>query len=102
MGDKNLIFPGDGTMNFDQNVKGAGTEIKCPTEKIAETASSVPFPNIAATGDCIGDALRGQKKDVTKFFIDINIDGSLTFHSDGWPNLKLKKQSIKAVAAPSE
>merc|ERR1719337_209634 len=44
--DMNLIFPGDGTMNFDQNVKVASIEIKCPTEKIAETASGVTFPNI--------------------------------------------------------
>merc|ERR1712054_625953 len=83
--DMNLIFPGDGTMNFDQN------------EKVAETASSVTFPNIAATGDCMGDALRGQKKDVTKFTIDINSDGSLTFHSDGWPDLKLIKKSVAVI-----
>merc|ERR1711881_558492 len=42
--DMNLIFPGDGTMNFDQNVKVAKIEIKCPTEKIAETATGVTFP----------------------------------------------------------
>merc|ERR1719440_406022 len=89
--DMNLIFPGDGTMNFDQNVKVAKIEIKCPTEKIAETATGVTFPNIAATGDCMGDALRKQKKDVSKFTIDINSDGTLTFHSDGWPDLKLTK-----------
>merc|ERR1719446_1369657 len=82
----NLIFPGDGTMNFDQNVKVAHQEIKCPTEKIAETASAVTFPNIANTGDCMGDALRGQKKDVSKF--------TISFHSDGWPDLKLTKKSL--------
>merc|ERR1712196_580148 len=96
--DMNLIFPGDGTMSFDQNVKVASIEIKCPTEKIAETASGVTFPNIATTGDCMGDALRQQKKDVSKFTIDINSDGSLTFHSDGWPDLKLTKKTV-AVAA---
>merc|ERR1711907_849016 len=98
--DMNLIFPGDGTMSFDQNVKVASIEIKCPTEKIAETASGVTFPNIATTGDCMGDALRQQKKDVSKFTIDINSDGSLTFHSDGWPDLKLTKKTM-AVAALS-
>merc|ERR1711959_839364 len=96
--DMNLIFPGDGTMNFDQNVKVAKIEIKCPTEKIAETASGVTFPNIATTGDCMGDALRKQKKDVTKFAIDINSDGTLTFRSDGWPDLKLKKETVSASA----
>merc|ERR1719420_2436770 len=85
-------------MSFDQNVKVASIEIKCPTEKIAETAAGVTFPNIAATGDCMGDALRQQKKDVSKFTIDINSDGSLTFHSDGWPDLKLTKKTV-AVAA---
>merc|ERR1711881_718653 len=95
--DMNLIFPGDGTLNFDQNVKVAKIEIKCPTEKIAETATGVTFPNIAATGDCMGDALRKQKKDVTKFTIDINSDGSLTFHSDGWPDLKLTKKTTDAI-----
>merc|ERR1719407_211834 len=98
--DMNLIFPGDGTMSFDQNVKVASIEIKCLTEKIAETASSVTFPNIATTGDCMGDALRQQKKDVSKFTIDIESDGSLTFHSDGWPDLKLQKKTV-AVAALS-
>jgi len=46
----------------------------------------------------MGDALRQQKKDVSKFTIDINSDGSLTFHSDGWPDLKLTKKTV-AVAA---
>merc|ERR1712014_226039 len=98
--DMNLIFPGDGTMNFDQNVKVAHQEIKCPTEAISETAYAVTFPNIANTGDCMGDALRDQKKDVTKFTIDINSDGTLTFHSDGWPDLKLTKKTV-AVSALS-
>merc|ERR1719263_322801 len=100
--DMNLIFPGDGTMNFDQNVKVAGIKIECPTEKIAETASAVTFPNIAATGDCMGDALRKQKKDVTKFSIDVNSDGSLTFRSDGWPNLKLTKKTMAAIEVGSQ
>merc|ERR1712151_748674 len=53
---------------------------------------------IAATGDCMGDALRKQKKDVSKFTIDINSDGSLTFHSDGWPDLKLTKKTDPSIA----
>merc|ERR1739844_507399 len=96
--DMNLIFPGDGTMNFDQNVKVAHKEIKCPTEKISETATAITFPNIANTGDCMGDALRDQKKDVTKFTITINSDGTLTFKSDGWPDLKLTKKTLTVAA----
>merc|ERR1719409_1920048 len=45
----------------------------------------------------MGDALRQQKKDVTKFTISINSDSSITFHSDGWPDLKLTKKSTAAV-----
>jgi len=95
--DMTIVFPGDGTINFDQNVKVASTEVKCPKETIAETDSQVTFPNSGSDGDCLGDALRGQKKDPSKFIIDINSDGSLTFKSDGWPDLKLKKDSV-AVA----
>jgi len=53
----------------------------------------VKFPNIATTGDCMGDALRGQKKDVSKYLMDINSDGTLSFHSDGYPVMKLKKKA---------
>merc|ERR1712232_1289165 len=56
-----------------QNVKVAHQEIKCPTERISETATAVTFPNIANTGDCMGDALRGQKKDVSKFTISSTV-----------------------------
>jgi uncharacterized surface protein with fasciclin (FAS1) repeats len=91
--DCTITFPGDGTMDFDQNVKVASTEVKCPTEKIAETDSLVTFPEVGNDGDCFGDALRGQSKDPSKFSIKINSDGTLTFVSDGWPNLKLKPQS---------
>ena len=54
-----MIFPGTGTMDFDQNVKIAHTEIKCPGEKISETATAVTFPNIANTVVCIDVRARG-------------------------------------------
>ena len=92
--DMTVKFNGDGTMDFDNNVKVAHQEIKCAAAKIAETATKITFPNIGNTGDCMGDALRKQKKDVTKFSMDINSDGTLTFHSDGWPNLKLNKKAV--------
>merc|ERR1712159_723104 len=95
--DMTITFPGDGTMNFDQNVKVASVEVKCPTEKIAETDAQVTFPETGSDGDCMGDALRGQGKDPSKFIIDINADGSLTFKSDGWPDLKLTKDSVAAA-----
>merc|ERR1711971_898173 len=88
------------TVNADINVKIAHQEIKCPTEAVAYSATAVTFPNIAATGDCMGDALRTQKKDVTKYNLDINSDGSLTFHSDGYPDMKLTKKTL-TLAVPS-
>merc|ERR1712050_572252 len=84
----------------DINVKVAHQEIKCPTEKVAYSATSVTFPNIATAGDCMGDALRKQNKDVTKYSLDINADGSLSFHSDGYPVMKLKKKT-SVMPAPS-
>jgi len=92
-----LNFNDDGTMDFDNDVKVAHQEINCPKTKVAITDAAVTFPNIGNTGDCMGDALRGQKKDVTKFKVDINSDGTLTFHSDGWPDLKLKKASASIL-----
>merc|ERR1719478_1562849 len=86
--------------DLDINIKVAHQEVKCPGEAIAVTATAITFPNTATTGDCMGDALRGQKKDPAKYTLDINSDGSLTFHSDGYPDMKLTKKAF-AVAAPS-
>merc|ERR1740120_450235 len=87
--------------DFDINIKIAKQEVKCSGETIAISDTAVTFPNIVATGDCMGDALRGQNKDVTKYSLTINSDGTLTFHSDGYPDMKLSKASVGAVAAPS-
>ena len=38
----------------------------------------------------MGDALRQQGKDPSKYFLDVNSDGTLTFHSDGYPSLKAR------------
>merc|ERR1711881_601637 len=96
--DMKVTFNSDGTMDFDNNVKIAHQEIKCEKVAIEVSETAVTFPNIQKTGDCMGDALRNQKKDVTKFSIAINSDGTLTFHST-WPDLKLKKVSEVAIAA---
>merc|ERR1711959_577049 len=94
-----LKFPGDGTVDFDQNVKVASTEIKCPTEKIAETDSEISFPEAPNDGDCMGDALRGQGKDVTKFVISKDSATQLSFRSDGWSDLKLKMEALAVADA---
>merc|ERR1719262_1371227 len=100
--DIKCTFNADGTMDFDNNVKIQHQEIKCPKVPITVNGNTITFPNIQKTGDCMGDALRGQKKDVTKFSIGINSDGTLTFHST-WPDLKLKKVSeeLALAAKPS-
>jgi len=89
--DNKITFSSDGTSaDIDINVKIAHKEVVCKAEAVSTSASMVTFPNIAKTGDCMGDALRGQKKDPSKYFLNINSDGSLSFHSDGYPALKMK------------
>merc|ERR1712195_30302 len=95
--DINMIF-GATTVDTDLNIKVASQEIKCPTQAFAQTASLVSFPNIAADGDCLGDALRTQGKDTSKYALDINSDGSLNFRTDGYPDMKMKKKSLMAEA----
>merc|ERR1711871_1733938 len=64
-------------VDFDINIKVAKQEVKCSAEAFAISNSKVVFSNIGKTGDCMGDALRGQNKDVTQYFLDVNDDGSL-------------------------
>merc|ERR1712107_755643 len=94
-----IDFDGDSTVNAFISVIGQ-QDISCPTESYAVTDGSIGFTNIAVEGDCFGDALRGQGKDTSKYTLDINSDGSLTFHSDGYPNMKMTKDSL-ALAAVS-
>merc|ERR1739845_293754 len=76
-------------------------DISCPTESYAASDSSISFANIGEDGDCFGDALRGQGKDTSKYTLDINSDGTLTFHSDGYPDMKMTKDSLAAAVAVS-
>merc|ERR1719213_638721 len=92
-----MDFDGDSTVNAFISVIGQ-QDISCPTESYAVTDGSIGFTNIAEDGDCFGDALRGQGKDTSKYTLDINDDGTLTFHSDGYPNMKMKKDSLTSVA----
>merc|ERR1712098_841381 len=64
-------------------------------------SSSIGFANIGEEGDCFGDALRGQGKDTSKYTLDINSDGTLTFHSDGYPDMKMTKDTLTSVVAVS-
>ena len=82
-------FNGDGTADFHIDIKIAKQVVDCKAEKVTVTDADVRFTNIAEKGDCMGDSLRSQGKDPTKYFFDINSDNSLTFHSDGYPDLKM-------------
>merc|ERR1712187_829039 len=70
-------------------------DINCPMEPYSATDSKITFSPLENDGDCFGDSIRSQGKDTSKFFIDINSDGSLSFHSDFAPvPLKLTKNSL--------
>merc|ERR1711874_914683 len=83
----------DSTVNAFISVIGQ-QDISCPTEPYDASDTSISFPSIADDGDCFGDALRGQGKDTSKYTLDINSDGTLTFHSDGYPNMKMKPDGL--------
>ena len=51
---------------MDVNVKVAHKDISCKGEAITTSATAITFPNSGKTGDCLGDAVRGQKKDPSK------------------------------------
>merc|ERR1711937_306836 len=92
-------FDGDSTVNAFVSVIGQ-QDISCPTEKYTEADAVIGFTNIGVDGDCFGDALRGQGKDTSRYTLDINSDGSLTFHGDGYPDMKMTRDSL-ALAAVS-
>jgi hypothetical protein len=87
-------FNGDSTADLDINVKVASKEFKCPGQKIAESDAQVTFPTVDQDGDCLGDGIRSDGKDPSKYIIVKNSDGSLTYKSDGYPDLKMTKQAI--------
>merc|ERR1719473_1501937 len=88
-------FDGSDKADVDVNVKVASTRITCPGESIAEDDSTVTFPNAVNDGDCLGDGIRSDSKDPSKYIIN-NSDGTLTYKSDGYPDLKMKKKSLMA------
>merc|ERR1719456_334698 len=88
-----MAFDGDSTANAFISVIGQ-EDISCPVETYTEAADMISFANIGVDGDCFGDALRGQGKDTSKYTLDINSDGTLTFHSDGYPDMKMTKESL--------
>merc|ERR1712178_130139 len=93
-------FDGSGAQaDVDVNVKVASTRITCKAEAIAETDAQVTFPNAVNDGDCLGDGIRSDSKDPSKYIINKNADGTLTYKSDGYPDLKMTKKSLKAADA---
>merc|ERR1711959_517202 len=93
-----MDFDGASTVNAFISVIGQ-EDISCPVETYTEADSMISFANIGVDGDCFGDALRGQGKDTTKYTLDVNSDGTLTFHSDGYPDMKMTKESLSLSLA---
>merc|ERR1712070_712401 len=75
----------------------ASVRFNCKGEDIAEDDAGITFPNIGNDGDCLGDGIRTDGKDPSKYVMNKNSDGTLTFKSDGYPDLKLSKKAL-AVA----
>jgi len=90
---------GDGTADFDLNVKIASKRFNCPGETITESDGGVIFTDIGTTGDCLGDGIRTDGKDPSKYTITKNSDSTLTFNSDGYPALKMKKAKSVTLTA---
>merc|ERR1712193_424743 len=87
-------FNGDETADLDINVKVASKEFNCKGEKMSESDAQVTFPNVDQDGDCLGDGIRSDGKDPSKYIIVKNSDGSLTYKSDGYPDLKMNKKAL--------
>merc|ERR1712093_281409 len=94
-------FNGDNTADVLVDVKVASVKFDCKSEAITETDSLVTFSNTGTWGDCLGDGIRSDGKDPSKYTIKKNGDGSLTFTSDGYPDLKLTKQALAVADALS-
>ena len=91
---KYCTTPGGMQSTYDREAR------QCKARKIAQAmAMTVTFPNAEIPGDCMGDALRGQKKDPSKYSWTINSDGTLTFHRDGCPAMKLTLTSPERFRA---
>merc|ERR1711998_9025 len=72
--------------------------VTCPGEVYTNDGSKITFDHGSEDGDCLGDGVRSDGKDASKYFLDVNSDGTLTFHSDGYPDLKMNKKALKAAA----
>merc|ERR1711907_894637 len=95
--DVNMDFKSDSAVDADINVKVAGKRITCPGEKYVLSGSEVSFPDALTDGDCLGDGIRSDSKDPSKYVIEVVSDSELTFKSDGYPNLKMSKKKSAAV-----
>merc|ERR1711998_546812 len=76
------VFDSSAKADVDVNVKVASVRFNCKGEDIAES----------------DDGIRTDGKDPTKYMMDKNSDGTLTFKSDGYPDLKMNKKSLAAGA----
>merc|ERR1712139_580603 len=95
--DVNMDFISDSAVDADINVKVASVRVTCPGEVYSSDGSLITFPNAPTDGDCLGDGVRSDGKDASKYNLNINVDGTLTFNSDGYPALKMKKKALRLL-----
>ena len=65
-------------------------DCKVEAETFDASSAAVSLTSIMQTGDCMGDALRGQGTDPSQLKLALNSDGTLGFSAPGWGSMKLK------------
>merc|ERR1719198_2388634 len=78
--DVNMDFKTDTAVDADINVKVASVRVTCPGEVYTNDGSKITFDHGSEDGDCLGDGVRSDGKDASKYFLDVNSDG---VRSDG-------------------
>merc|ERR1719158_1437208 len=72
-----------------------GSVLDCKSQTVSESGSKITFSDIGTPGNCMGDAIRGQNKDVTKYYLTQESATQVTFYSDGYPKMAMKLQSLE-------
>merc|ERR1712140_158678 len=82
--------------NVDYHHSIMGNVLDCASQTVSESGGKITFSDIGTTGNCMGDSIRGQGKDVTKYYLTEDSATQVTFYSDGYPKMAMKLQSLEA------
>jgi len=83
--------------NVDYHHSITGNVLDCRSQTVSESGSKITFSDIGTPGNCMGDAIRGQNKDVTKYYLTQDSATQVTFYSDGYPKMAMKLQSAEVM-----